>query len=302
MDRTRGHSTLLAHALMGVMGTLTSIIVVCGNAYIAQHFGINLLSISFFFVLPAGALLGGLCAASGYFLGAKWTHTQPGRWLQVSMIAIAAMAWWFARWLDYQAYAQQADTRIFGVREHHTFWEFLKHDSQHTELTFSLDGQPFAAGEPGKLGHLREALQLAGFAAGGLLCFALLANEKTCTRCRKYATAKALLSCASPEVFDQAIKLSGVRLPNVVESAEEALSGRPLRGLDLTSFQCPTCTAVWFRVAVVVCDHSFAGRFSQGESLERIPLARYLGTAAQAARLHRAALLARREVDAARAG
>lgn len=80
MEGNRGHSPLLAHALISGMGALTSIIVVCGNAYMAQHWGFNLLSVSFWFVIPAGALLGGICAASGYFLGAKWhIRNQAGR-------------------------------------------------------------------------------------------------------------------------------------------------------------------------------------------------------------------------------
>src|SRR5262245_61047230 len=51
--------------------------------------------------LPLGALLVGLFAASGYFIGAHWTGLRVRGWLLIGVVALQLTAYWMAHYAQF---------------------------------------------------------------------------------------------------------------------------------------------------------------------------------------------------------
>jgi hypothetical protein len=79
-------------------GFLTTIATVFVLFWVYTAFGIDLSSFSLWFVIPIGALLAGMAAASGYYVSSKWTHTMPSSRLMLSslLVGVAAVVQWDA--------------------------------------------------------------------------------------------------------------------------------------------------------------------------------------------------------------
>jgi ABC-type Fe3+-siderophore transport system permease subunit len=83
---------------------------------------IDFLSISFWFVIPVGGLLGGMAAASGYYVAARATQTMPSRMLLLSMIAMGALTWVLSKWVPYTMLMTGDGTR---AADHMPFWDYV---------------------------------------------------------------------------------------------------------------------------------------------------------------------------------
>lgn len=84
LDRTRAAAQedladVGRQLIVAAGGLVTTVAVVLLNAWLADAFNFNFLSLSFWLVLPAVAFCGGMAAASGYFITARATQTMPTR-------------------------------------------------------------------------------------------------------------------------------------------------------------------------------------------------------------------------------
>jgi hypothetical protein len=244
-----GVGAISSEALILIAGILTSIATVAINAIAARGGDGDLLSLSVWFIVPVGAIIGGMAAASGYYFAAVRTHTMPSRTFLLEMIGIAISTWVLALWVSY-ASAQSSDGT--WVRSQLSFWDFFKFQAEHTQLSIYTRAGVSETGELGGLGYAREFVQLLGFMLGGLFVWVTLSEREVCATCRKYAREENLLTKQPPIRLQKAIDESNLSFPNLVRDAELAIGKSPLVGMDLKLLQCPKCFAEWARPAVGV--------------------------------------------------
>jgi hypothetical protein len=271
--------TSFAEILITAGGIVTSIMVVAANLVLARLLSFDLLSLSFWFVVPAGALIGGFAAAGGYFFVAKWTQTLPNRRILFNMVAVGLSTWLLYNWLDYYTLVLDDGTRVRDVA---SFSQYFTVTAEHMQLTIRTRANPsgVTTGELGSLGYAREALQALGFMAGGFATYAYLASSEVCDTCRRYTKVDLVLNAGAPESFDAILQGAGMTLPSVADDAVLALGKRRFAGLDLALLECPLCHSKWLRPAVV---------FQTGDSVDRERLGRYSVTHEGAQRVRQAA-------------
>lgn len=242
--------SLPAEVVITLGGIVTTVATVGINLLLAETLGFNILSLALWLVIPAGAIVGGMAAASGYYVTARMTQTMPTRTLLINMIAVALSAWLLARWLGYITSTFDDGSRIADVM---SFWTYFQVSLESTQLTIRGAGSSgVTTGELGTLGYVREILQIAGFSLGGFVTYTYLCEVESCKDCRKYASRKAILKNVEASKFDSALAEMAVSLPGVADDAVAALQGKPLRALSLYLYQCPKCRSDWLRPAVVV--------------------------------------------------
>jgi hypothetical protein len=255
---------LPAEALITVGGMVTTAAVVGVNLLVANYGGFNFLSLSFWFVIPAGAIIGGMGAASGYYATARITQTMPSRTLLINMVVVAMSAWFLSKWASYATLVLEDGTRVADLI---SFWQYFVITTESTQLSFGTRGRMTGStGELGMLGYVREALQLVGFMVGGFASYMYLTDVEACESCKCYAKTETILSCVSPERFDDALEETEISLPNLGGVARLALGNGALEGLSLVLARCPRCNQEWLRPALVT---------RSGDSFETTKLTRY---------------------------
>lgn len=246
-------------------GAATSAAVVLLNYVLGKLLDFDFLSLAVWFVVPVGAIAGGLAAASGYYFVAKWTHTMPSDHLRRDMIIIGGTTWFSYLYFTYFTMRLEDGTL---AREYVTFWEYFQIQAEHTQLTFRDRGGGVVgtSGELGVLGYVREGLQAIGFLAGGLFMYHILGDEETCNTCRKYTRNEIILAGVTPAEFDRVTATTGADFPGLVDDVEAQLSGRPLNAMSLQSALCPGCGSRWLRPIAFASD---------GKQQAELPLRRY---------------------------
>ena len=207
--------------------------------WIYNSYGIDLSSFSFWFVIPVGALLAGAAAASGYYFVAKWTHTMPTRRIMVNSIIIAGGAWMSLLWLKYVGMTFEDGTR---VRDFVDFWTWFKITTENMSLNIGArGGSGVETGALGALGYVRQVIQFAGFAAGGLAVYAFLADAPICVNCRRYAKTRSLTKALEPAAFDDMIGAADVSFPGLVDAVSAVAKGKGISLIGLELQTCPEC-------------------------------------------------------------
>jgi hypothetical protein len=257
-----GSTRLGPELLMTLGGFGTSLLVVFANLVIARSVGFDFLSLSFWFVIPAGAFLGGFAAASGYYFIARLTQIMPSRRLLFDMVVVGLSTWFLYSWLDYYTLVLDDGTR---VRDLVSFWQYWVIATESTQLTIGRASS--TTGELGNLGYVREALQAVAFMLGGFATYGHLTASEVCAKCRRYAKVRKLLDTDPPEVFDATLQQAGLSLPGLVNDATTVLGNRPLLGLDLNLLECPLCHDRWIRPALVT---------RAGDNTDRLRLGAYV--------------------------
>lgn len=245
-------------------GVASTITVVLLNDWISNQISINLLSLSFWLVIPAGAIVGGMVAASGYYFAARATQTMPTRRLAWSMILIALCAWLLSHWLEYAAMTLSDGTRVQDMMD---FGQFFRFTTEHQSLTIRTRGNltGIDTGELGSLGYVRETLQVLGFTLGGMIVYSLLKDVESCEVCRRYAKVTTVMRGVSAEQFDAGLSHAGVTLPGIGSQLQNAVQGRRFIGMNLQVAQCPECQAFWVRPEAIVQ----SGRDPEAQKLDR---------------------------------
>ena len=268
-----------AEAIITISGIVSTLLVVGANQVVATSTGIDILSYSIWLIVPAGAMLGGAAAASGYYAAARVTQTMPSKTLGWSMVAIGASAWLLSIWLGYFTLRLGDGTM---VRDVVGFLKYFVFRTEHMSLTVSarpgLKGVD--TGELGSWGYVREAAQLLGFLLGGFAIWATLGDVDRCDSCRKYCKSQVLLRRVSADDFDSTLSQAAVEFPGLVEYANAAIGKKQVLGFNLYALECPSCHARWATPAIVV---------RSGRDAAVVKVRRYQADEALIARLTQAA-------------
>ena len=237
-------------------GMAAAIGVVGINIVMRRALDLDYLGLTYAFVLPVGAMLGGLGAAGGYYVAARITSTLPSRRMLFEMMAIGASTWLLMHWVDY-ATVRFANGSL--VRDAIPFTDYLQLRAEHLQLTIEGAGvRGTTTPELGLLGYAHELVQIAGFLSGGLMMWIFLKRLEACTTCSRYAHTLTLLQRAPSAIFDKVLQRANVQLEGLPERVARVAGKKRLVGLNLSIVTCPSCHRSWVRPAAVVMQENRA--------------------------------------------
>ncbi len=167
--------TLLEQLGIAFFGLITTVIVVIADIIILRLTRFSLIGTTLYLVVPVGAIVGGGLAASGYYIGARYTHSRANPSLLALMVIIAGLAYFLIYWIDYT----YQDRR---VRDILTFWEFIQARLTNTQVFIRY----LHTGGIGVFGYMFGLFRFVGFLFGGFVVYLILAGEKMCPSCNIY--------------------------------------------------------------------------------------------------------------------
>lgn len=167
--------------LVSIFGISATLLTGITLGLIQVYTGFALYSLTFWFVIPVGAILSGFAAASGYYLGAKLFHQKPSGGVLLNMVASSITAFLVVHYIPY--YMLEVDgTRI---KEVISFWQYLEFYIKHTSLSSLRFGG--STGELGTFaGYAYACLKLLGFSIGSVAVFMWLSESPYCDKCSRY--------------------------------------------------------------------------------------------------------------------
>lgn len=250
----RGLSTEFVTTLAGAAAAALMVVI---NVLLERTLDFDFLGLTFAFIIPAGALFGGLGAAMGYYVAARITHTLPSRRMLFEMFTIALSTWLLMHWVEY---ATMRFSNGMLIRDSVAFWDYLQLSTEHLKLTIENQSgtNRTTTSELGLLGYAHELLQIAGFLCGGFIVWANLDSHEACVPCSRYAHSLVLLQRATSAVFDEVLRRAGVQLPVFAQRVTAAAGTKRLVGLNLSIASCPSCRRSWLRPGAVVMEGSQA--------------------------------------------
>lgn len=168
---------------LGIMlcGLTTSILVAIADSAIARMTGFDLFTLSFWVVIPAGALIVGAAAASGYYFGSLYFHKRANAALLIQMVVIAGFTQMLIYWLGYYTLVLEDGRR---VADFIPFAQYL--DISLTSAHYKFGRAQSDMGEAGSFGYWMAGIQFVGFLAGGLAVYAFLKAKAVCEACDRY--------------------------------------------------------------------------------------------------------------------
>jgi hypothetical protein len=158
-------------------GAATTLAALAG-VFALAHRGENVMGWYANYVIPAGALLVGGLAASGYGIAAWFTGLKMTRRLMLSVCAQLLLSYFIAQYEEYQRLVPGGEIGFFSWFDLTTrAFAFAQHDG--------TAGSPF-----GIAGYAMRALEIGGFVLGGFLVPAALHKKPYCDGCRTYRRQK----------------------------------------------------------------------------------------------------------------
>ena len=247
----RGLSKEVVTTLAGIAAAVGMVAI---NIVSQRALDLDFLGLTYAFILPVGAILGGLGAAAGYYVAARITSTLPSRRMLFEMLAIGLSTWLLMHWVDY-ATMRFANGAL--VRDALPFTEYLRLRTEHLQLTIQSSGtHPTTTPELGLLGYAHELVQVAGFLAGGFMMWTALKRQEACTACSRYAHSLSLLQRAPSATFDEVLRRANVELDGLAQRIAHVAGAKRLVGLNLSIATCPSCHRSWLRPGAVVMQGS----------------------------------------------
>lgn len=167
----------------------TEFVVACGSfttmialaaVYALARSGTNIMGWYANFILPAGAMLVGAVAASGYGVAAWGLGLKMSKKLIWSVVGQLALAYLIAQYEQFSRVVREGS----GIG----FFEWF--DAMTRSFAWDNHGHP---GEPfGIWGYAMRVLEVAGFVAGGALVPLVLKTKPYCDPCRSYLRTRSL--------------------------------------------------------------------------------------------------------------
>jgi hypothetical protein len=230
---------------IALCGLVTSILVAITDIAISRMTGFDLFTLSFWVVIPAGALIVGMAAASGYYFGSLYFHKRATTVLLIQMVVIAGFTQILIYWLSYYTLILDDGRR---VAEFIPFAQYL--DISLTSAHYKFGRAQSDMGEAGSFGYLMAAIQFVGFLVGGLAIYGFLKAKAVCEACDLYMRplAKKQKTFANAEAasayFDTVftLPLDSTDFAELIKS--QATVAKPEQGALLIATElmgCPNC-------------------------------------------------------------
>lgn len=264
-----------------VAGGATSLVAL-GAVYALVHAEVNVMGWYVNGIIPAGAILVGLLAASGYAVAAWWVGlrmTKPLIWSVVGQLTLAYLV------AQYEEYLYAIPDGRIGFFEYYDLWT----------RSFAFSDSSGKRGEAlGVLGYGLRLLEVVGFVAGGAWGPIILRAKPYCDACRAYKKERTHFRLVAgvpfkmlgrfdkdehakqqqaaldglPSVFTAAASGDRRQLDQAVAALPDAGTARKAMKLSghvvVETVRCPRCAAGTLRAALIQ---------GQGKNTTRTPLA-----------------------------
>lgn len=171
---------MFGHVAVAASGLLSFTLTVVAVLLIERITAFNLFTLSFWLVLPVGAVLTGAAAAAGYYYASLFFHTRPTWFTLVQVIAVASLAMLAIYFAEYVTLTIDG----FNVASVLSFPEYIHLYLTTMEMTVGR-GQT-NTGEVGEFGYFLAALQFLGFIIGGVFVWIMLRSHPVCIKCGRY--------------------------------------------------------------------------------------------------------------------
>lgn len=249
----KGRPTFMEDMIVTGFGFATSSAVAYG-CWAAEHYGHTAIYTWMAnFILPVGAVLCGLVAATGYWIGARLFNHRPSRSLLINIVLVSLGTYFSIHYLNYTMSAVNGVT----IDKLMSFSDYLVRVTEHMAYKSSHGGE---ATELGKLGWGVAALQIIGFSIGGFVVYGSLVNVPYCDRCGKYLSQKQTQSRKSKDpaalklAFNETTNLVQQGQPQQAIQAHAALSKAGVFGAKAISTieirKCPCCPLRRFKATL----------------------------------------------------
>lgn len=175
-------------SLLLLGGAITTGLALTGVFFLNQA-GENIMGWYANYVIPAGALIVGLVASSGFAVSSWHTGTKIGGRLLVGVMLILLAAYFVAQYLEFQRLVPVGAVNDDGAPV--GFWSYFDLVTQNfrwaPEDVDDSEGSPF-----GLWGYAMRGLEISGFVLGGLLAPLGLRGKPYCETCSRYMRTKAV--------------------------------------------------------------------------------------------------------------
>ncbi|MBW8909078.1 MAG: hypothetical protein JF620_08665 [Mesorhizobium sp.] len=170
------------HLGVAVFGLISFVLVALAVIGINRLTGFNIFSFSFWVFIPAGALLTGVAAASGYYFASLFFHTRPTWFLLAQILIVTAAAQLVIYYGEYRSLVLDDGTMAsdaIGFRDYlDTYLRSMHLRAGH--------GGHIDTGEVGDFGYWLAVIDFVGFVLGGLFVFFMLQTYPSCWKCSRY--------------------------------------------------------------------------------------------------------------------
>jgi hypothetical protein len=162
-------------------GLITSVVVAIANVAIDRLTGFNFFTLSFWIIIPAGALIIGFLAASGYYFGSLYFHKRPNKYLLFQMVVIAGLSQFLIYYIGFNTYYLSDGRKLSDLV---SFFDYI--DVYLTQSHYKVGRSQIDIGESGNFGYWMAFFQFVGFLVGGFSIYAILTEKAVCERCDYY--------------------------------------------------------------------------------------------------------------------
>lgn len=162
-------------------GLATSLLTAVILYLLERYANFAVYSFMLWFIVPIGAVGAGFVASIGYYAGARILHYRPDRLLLLNIIIVSILSFVGLNYLLYATMTVDGKS----VQDYISFPQYLHITISHMTMSssHSYDTKKL---ELGMWGYGITAIQILGFAFGGLIVHGMLTSIPYCDRCERY--------------------------------------------------------------------------------------------------------------------
>jgi hypothetical protein len=213
-----------------------TIVTICGLAVSALTlFVVHLLEEADFsvmgfylnYVIPAGALLVGVCSGLGFALSSRYLQVKLG-WAYVwGMLLTGLITYWCAQYLTYSHLIERANIPA----EAYGFTDYMRDSCE--LMSFKSDNANEPAKPLGGWGYVVKLLEMIGYVAGAMIPALIVSGLPYCKQCQKYLKPHRSGYLHSPEIWSEIKSLGKKERTAALEQVIAAIGPRAMQGAGL---------------------------------------------------------------------
>lgn len=235
---------LVKQSVIALCGLATSVVVALLLTVAQRLTGFDLFTLSVWVIVPVGAILTGLAAASGYYFGSLYFHTRPNALLFLQMVLIAGLTFFLIYYLEYSTLVLDDGRRASDIIPFSRYFNLAI-----TTAHYRFGRAARDVGEIGDAGYWFAAVQFVGFLLGGISIFVILLDHPVCDSCKKYfrvlaKTHKEFADVDGMAQYHDELFALPMGTPQFAAAAATKHSVKVVKGstqIIMTLYGCPEC-------------------------------------------------------------